>query len=487
MLPMLTWESLSTRAVPDWFLDAKLGVQMLWGPYSVPAWAPLSGNPATLLAENGWEHLLANDPRAEWYANGMRLSGSPTLDHHRLAWGRLSRYESFGRLFRQGLKAWEPSPCIESLAASGARYLIFCAKHHDGFLLWPSRRRNPKRREWQTTMDVVGAFAEIARGLGMRFGVSYSGGLDWSFDGLPIRTLDDLLEAIPTTKTYASYVDAHMRELIARYSPSLLWNDVCCPARQDLLALLDFYYESVPDGVINDRFGQFDPEEGTGLGRRLIETLQHVLPFKKKHPSAHASAAPTPRHFDFATTENGSPPVEDERMWERVRPVGFSPACNSAETDESLLSVRDLVHLLVDTVAHGGNLLLSLGPAASGQISEAVADRLRGLGDWLKRNGEAIYSTRRWEVTEAVTDEGIEVRYTRKGMTVYAILLGTPAGRAILLPSVRFLPYASIRILGSISHASWFQEGRDVQVRLSEPLKESPAHVISITPAPRLG
>ena len=116
---------------------------------------------------------------------------------------------------------------------------------------------------------------------------------------------------------------------------------------------------------------------------------------------------------------------------------------------------------------------------------ESVSLRLRGLGEWLKHNGEAIYSSRRWEVTEAVTDEGIEIRYTRKGMTVYAILLGTPAGRAFLLPSLRLLPYASLRILGTVSHAAWFQEGRDVHVRLSEPLRESPAHVISITPAPR--
>jgi alpha-L-fucosidase len=483
---VLTWESLGVRAVPDWFQDAKLGVLVPWGPYSVPAWAPLSGNPSTLVTEEGWEQLLANDPRAEWYANGLHISGSPTAEHHHSTWGRLSRYESFGRLFRQGLKAWEPAPLVDTLASVGARYLVFCAKHHDGFLLWPSRRKNSRRREWQTTMDVVGAFAEIAQGLGMRFGVYYSGGLDWSFGGLPIRSLDDLLEAIPTTKTYASYVDAHMRELITRYSPSILWNDVCCPARQDVLSLLDFYYHEVPDGVINDRFGQYDPEETTGLFRRLKEALQHLYPVRRRTPSAHASAAPTPRHLDFKTAENGDAPSDEEGAWERVRAVGFSSSCNSAETEESLLSVAGLVHLLVDTVAHGGNLLLSVGPDASGQVPELTSCRLRGFGDWLKRNGEAIYSTRRWEVTEAVTDEGIEVRYTKKGMTVYAILLGTPSGRAFILPSLRLLPYASLRILGSIGHAAWFQEGRDIQVRLSEPLRESPAHVISITPAPRL-
>lgn len=481
---MLTWESLDRRAVPAWYQDARLGVLVLWGPYSIPAWAPLTGRHAQVVADNGWTQALAKDPRAEWYANSMRVTGSPTADHHHAAWGRLSRYESFGRSFRQGLKAWDPSQLVDSLAGSGARYLVCCTKHHDGFLLWPSRKKNPKRREWQTAMDAVGAFAEIAEGLRMRFGVYYSGGLDWSFGGLPMRSLDDLLEAIPSTKTYAQYVDAHMRDLIARYSPAILWNDVCCPARQDLLSLLDYYYQSVPDGVINDRFGQYDPEEGTGLLQGIRETVRRVLPWGKT-PSAHASAAPAPRHLDFKTVEDDNAP-SDEGAWERIHSIGFSPACNSEETEESLLSMSGLVHLLVDTVAHGGNLLLPVGPDASGQIPEQLALRLRGLGDWLSRNGEGIYSTRRWDVTEAVTDEGIEVRYTKKGMTVYAILLGTPGGRAFTLPSLRLLPYASIRILGSISHATWSQEGRDVQVRLSEPLREAPAHVVSITPAPRL-
>lgn len=475
---METWESLSARPVPEWFQDAKLGVIVPWGPYAVPAWAPPSGDHAALVAEHGWQHALSNDPRAEWYANCMRIPGSPTWEHHRAAWGRLARYESFGRLFRQGLKASDPATLVDAIAASGARYLIFTAKHHDGFLLWPSRKKNPRRREWQTSMDVVGAFAEAARERGMKFGVYYSGGLDWTFGGLPIRSLEDLLEAIPTTRTYSAYVDAHFRELITRYRPSVLWNDVCSPAQEDILSLLNFYYESVPDGVVNDRFGQFDPEESAGLGRRLMERFQRILPVRKKPPSVHGSAAPAPRHLDFRTTEDDSAPAEEEGVWERLRYIG--------RTEESLLSVGDMVRSVVDTAAHGGNLLLSAGPAATGLISEPAISRLHDLGEWLRRNGEAIYSTRRWEVTEAVTDEGIEVRYTRKGMTVYAILLGTPAGRAFILPSLRFLPYASIRILGSVSHAAWFQEGRDVMVRLSEPLRASPAHVISITPAPRL-
>ncbi len=145
---MLTWDALADRPVPAWFADAKLGLLVCWGPWSVPAWAPASGEMPQVASELGWEHWFTHNAYAEWYANSMLLPGSPTRDHHRTRYGRLARYESFGREFRQGLKAWDPAALAEPLAASGARYVLFTAKHHDGFLLWPSRSRNPHRRGW---------------------------------------------------------------------------------------------------------------------------------------------------------------------------------------------------------------------------------------------------------------------------------------------------------------------------------------------------
>jgi alpha-L-fucosidase len=150
-----------------------------------------------------------------------------------------------------------------------------------------------------------------------------------------------------------------------------------------------------------------------------------------------------------------------------------------------MLSVPALVHLLVDVVARGGNLLLGVGPAADGSLSAAELSRLRGLGEWLKLNGEAIFGSRPWGDGEAATEDELPVRYTCRGMTTYAILLGTPAGRSIVLPSLRLLPYAGVRILGSLSYVTWSQEGKNIHIRLTEPLRNSPAHVISITPQPR--
>jgi len=184
-----------------------------------------------VVAKHGWEYWFAHNPYAEWYANSMLLPGSPTQEHHRARWGRLARYESFGRELRKGLKDWDPAAWMDPIGASGARYVVFTAKHHDGFLLWPARRRNPRRRAWQVSRDIVGELAEEVRARGMRFGLYYSGGLDWTFGGLPIRTHADLVGATPRSKGYAAYFDAHWRELIARYAPSILWNDIGSPRR----------------------------------------------------------------------------------------------------------------------------------------------------------------------------------------------------------------------------------------------------------------
>ena len=480
----VTWESLAERAVPSWYADAKLGILLSWGPFSVPAWAPVTGDPSRVVAERGWDYLFSHDPRAEWYGNGMSIATSPTHRHHKNAWGRLGRYEAFGQLFRANLRDWDPSATLGPIAESGARYLVANAKHHDGFTMWPSRRRNPKRKSWQSARDVLGEIAEGAHALGMRFGVYYSAGLDWTFGGTPIRSLPDVMGAIPRSRTYAAYVDAHWRELISRYSPSVLWSDVGSPASEDLLDLFSEYYAAVPDGVVNDRFGQPDPDEPGWIGRQLLSRITRLLPRGGRVP-AHARGMHPPRHADFHTVDSEAAEAGTDGPWECVRGLGYSAGFSTEETEDHTLSVSGLVRLLCTVTARGGNLLLCVGPRADGSLGPLHAARLRGLGEWLKLNGEAIYGTRPWGDGEGVTEDGIELRFTSKGMTAYAILLGTPAGRTIVLPSRRLLPYASVRVPGSIGFATWHQEGKDVHIRLSEPLREAPAHVVSITPPPR--
>jgi alpha-L-fucosidase len=482
----MTWESLSDRPVPEWYDDAKLGIMIQWGPYSVPAWAPPTGELPRVLDERGWEYWFANNPYAAWYANSMLIAGSPTQQHHRAVWGRLARYDSFVRTFRQGLKEWDPALWMDPIKASRARYVILTAKPHDGFLLWPARRRNPRKRGWQLSRDIIGEFAAAAMGGGLRLGLYYSGGLDWTFGGAPIRSMTDLVSATPRARGYAGYVDAHWRELISRYRPSILWNDIGSPRGEELLELFSWYYETVPDGLVNDRFGQSDTGESRSIPHRAATALFRLLAPRTRGLPSRLLAAPAPGHADVRTVEYGVVPTDGGGKWECVRGLGYSFGHTTTAGNENMLSVPALVRLLVDVVARGGNLLLGVGPGADGSLSEPQAARLKGLGDWLKLNGEAIFGSRPWGETDSATGDGTEVRFTRRGMTAYAILLGTPAGRTIVLPGLRLLPYAGVRILGSLSYVTWYEEGKDLHIRLSEPLRESAAHVISITPLPRI-
>jgi alpha-L-fucosidase len=441
---VLTWESLAERPVPPWHEDAKLGIMIHWGPYAAADREPGTDEPLQVIAE---------------------------------LWGRRGRYDALARIFRQGLREWDPSVTLGAIAASGARYLIVSAKHYDGFALWPARTKNPRKRGWQVTRDVVGELAAGARALGLRFGLYYSAGLDWTFGGTPTSGLVDLAAAIPRTRIYAAYVDAHWRELISRYSPSMLWNDVGSPATQDLLALFSDYYAAVPDGVVNDRFGQPAAQESVSDGLGIARAVRRLFAPRAARLPVRAGTILPVKHADSRTAGPEAPFPDLEGSWECVRSL--------EETEENLLPVSALVRLLCDVTARGGNLLIGVIPRSDGSLGPLQTARLRGLGEWLKLNGEAIFGSRPWGDREGVTEDGIEVRFTSRGMTAYAILLGTPAGRTIILPSLRLLPYAGLRVLGSIGYSTWFQEGKDVHIRLTEPLRESPAHVISMTPQPR--
>jgi len=207
-------------------------------------------------------------------------------------------------------------------------------------------------------------------------------------------------------------------------------------------------------------------------------------PRTSRVPARTLATLPT-RHADFHTVDSEGLSPDTGGPWECVRPLGCSLGHSRDEGEDQVPTVSALIRLLCDVAARGGNLLLGVGPRADGSLSPLQASRLAGLGAWLKLNGEAIFGSRPWGEGESATEDGIEVRYTCRGMTTYALLLGTPAGRLIVLPSLRLLPYAGLRILGAIGYSTWFQEGKDVHIRLTEPLRESPAHVISITPKPR--
>ena len=168
------------QAPPAWWSDAKLGIFVHWAPSSVAGWAPTDHEIGDLLASGQPDHM-ARVPYTEWYENSLRYPDSPVARHHRAAWGGRP-YEAFAADFEAGLEQWDPQAWAERFRDAGARYVVLVSKHHDGFCLWPTGVANPHRPGWHSKRDVVGELAEAVRGVGLRFGLYYSGGLDWTFE-----------------------------------------------------------------------------------------------------------------------------------------------------------------------------------------------------------------------------------------------------------------------------------------------------------------
>ena len=201
---------------------------------------------------------MARVPYTEWYENSLRYPDSPVARHHRAAWGGRP-YEAFAADFEAGLEQWDPQAWAERFRDAGARYVVLVSKHHDGFCLWPTGVANPHRPGWHSKRDVVGELAEAVRGVGLRFGLYYSGGLDWTFEARPVGSTAEVAASIPQGD-YPAYAEAHVRELIERYRPSVLWNDIAWPGRlATLVQLIDDYREAVPDGLVNDRWLCWSP------------------------------------------------------------------------------------------------------------------------------------------------------------------------------------------------------------------------------------
>src|SRR2546425_10343841 len=152
-----TWESIRTHTVPEWYNDAKLGIFIHWGLYSVPAWAPPTGE----LGKVDWNKWFIENPYAEWYLNTLRIVDSPTYKHHIATYGSNFDYYRFAGDFNKGLEKWQPERWASLFKKTGARYVVLTTKHHDGFRLWPSAIQNPHAngRDLSAKRDIVGDLA----------------------------------------------------------------------------------------------------------------------------------------------------------------------------------------------------------------------------------------------------------------------------------------------------------------------------------------
>jgi alpha-L-fucosidase len=363
----MTRNPFSNRALPSWFDEAGFGIFVHWGPFAVPAWAPTvegaleriirgeedDSSARERITEDEWRDAMSMLPYAEWYWNTLSIEGSPTHRHHLETYGD-QPYEIFGAQFADGLESpnatWDPSDWAELFAAAGAKYVVFCTKESDGFALYPSKHENPFIERWQLERDVTGELAEACRARGLRFGAFYSAGLDWTFKPPPVINLAALRRYIPDDEKYHEFVLSRLHEIIDRYEPDVLWNDMGWPPSLPYEDLFSYYYERVPEGVINDRFDR----EGVMTG------------------TAHA---------DFTTPEYRTKPSVPNKKWEMCRGIGQSFGYNAAEGPEWHLTTQQTLNLLSDVNSRGGNLLLNVGPTAEGEIPSLQRQVLEGIAE----------------------------------------------------------------------------------------------------------
>jgi len=405
--------------VPAWWSDAKLGIFVHWVPASVPGFAP-AGRDITELILSGEENPLSETPYSEWYQNSLRFPASSVSRFHRDHFGDRP-YSAFAGDFEAAAAEWDPEDWAHRFAAAGARYVVLVAKHHDGWCLWPSAVENPNVAHWHSSRDLVGELAEAVRGLGMRFGVYYSGGYDWTFDDTPIGRLSDGLGAVPRGR-YTAYATAQVRELVDRYRPAVLWNDIAWPSTwRHLRPVLEYYFAHVPDGVVNDRW--FTAPDLSALLR--VPGVQAVFDTAARAAVKRAGGLvpPRPRFFQHITPEYTSFPETVLTPWEVTRGMDSGFGYNRNSTEADFLTRDDLVRSFVDITAKGGNLLLNVGPRGEdARIPDEQQRRLDWLGGWMRVNGAAVARTRPWVRAHAVTPEGIEVRFTATGERLWALL-----------------------------------------------------------------
>jgi alpha-L-fucosidase len=435
-----TLESLNQHPLPQWYADAKLGIFVHWGLYSVPGWAPLVHPEHDFTAPD----YIKNNPYAEWYLNVIRIEGSPTQAYHREHYGADYDYYNFAPIFDRDIQKWNPDDWAKTFREAGAKYVVLTTKHHDGFTLWPSSTPNPKlpADRQHATRDIVGELTTAVNKQGLRMGLYYSGGYDWTFVPGPIRSADDYQKVKPQSEAYGKYADAQFRELIQHYHPAVLWNDIDYPKSGHPLELMAEYYNAVPDGVIDDRFGV--------------------------------------KHSDFKSPEYQVLDKISPTKWEECRGLGRSFGYNRAEGEAETIAPDELIYLLVDIVSKNGNLLLDVGPESDGTIPPVQMKRLQALGAWLGQNGEAIYGTRPWQTAEGQTSEGIRLRFTQSDSAVYATLLGTPKTDSVTLKSLTPKAGTQIYLLGEAKPLVWSPVGADTKIALPAALPGQYAYVLKI-------
>ena len=442
------WQSLRAYQAPEWFRDAKFGIFIHWGVYSVAGFG------------------------SEWYSRNMYQQGSPDFAHHVATYGPQTQFGYKDLIPKFTAEHFDPATWAKLFHDSGARYVVPVAEHHDGFPMyesnltdWCAGKMGPKR-------DVVGELAKAVRAEGMHLGASsHRAEHDWFFDG-GRRFASDVNDPkyaafygpaqlngadngdvgdLPRDFTYVSqaYMDdwlARTAEIVERYHPDLIYFD---------------WWVGQPD------FRSHLERFATYYYNRAAAQHQPVVLFYKLNDMADGSAT-----LDL---ERGG--LGDIRPQPWQTDTSLSNGSWGYIEHDTYKSPEVVIHQLADVVSKNGNLLMNVGPRPDGTIPEGAASTLLAIGAWLKVNGDAIYGTRPWRVygegptkfeaglfhdTDSKPYTADDYRFTMKGGALYAIELGWPkGGEAIiraLASGVGTREVASVDLLGSPEHLAFTQQ-----------------------------
>ena len=338
-----TWASLDQRPVPQWYKDAKFGIFIHWGVYSVPGWS-------------------TKGQYAEWYQQGLNSGDTARINYHKKKFGDLSYYQLADQ-FKAEL--YNPDEWAHLIERSGARYVVLTSKHHDGFANWPSKETAKAWTiPWNAAVtgphrDLLGDLFTAIRKTSVHPGMYYSL-YEWYN---PIWKKD--------RSAYVSgYMWPQMKDLIDTYRPEVFWTD-----------------------------GDWDGPDSLWKSTAFLAWLYNESPVKDKIVTYDRWGAGIRFHHGGVYTPEYQPNADFEgHYWEESRGMGFSYGYNREEDSWDYNSANSLVLQLIDKVSRGGNFLLDIGPDEHGKIPPIMEERLLQIGDWMRINGEAIYGTTRWRI-----------------------------------------------------------------------------------------
>lgn len=412
------WESLSQYRTPLWFRDAKFGIFIHWGVYSVPAFG------------------------SEWYSRNMYIQGSREFEHHVKTYGPQKDfgYKDFIPLFRA--EKFAPEEWARLFRDAGARYVVPVAEHHDGFQMYPSELSRWNACDMGPRRDVIGELKSACQAKGLSFCASSHRAEHWFFMGHGREFDSDIREPMGLGDFY--------------------WPAMPEPDHQDLHSTPAPTEEYLTDWLLRccELVDKYHP--------RLVYFdwwIQHsaVKPYLRKFAAYYYNRAEENGYepvicYKYDAFPFGCATVDVERgQFAQCKPYAWQTdtACayNSwgYTTGNRFKDPNGILCDLVDIVSKNGCLLLNIGPRADGTITDEDKNILLTIGKWLKTNGEAIYGSRPWrvsaegptEIPEGQFTDGAQkhftpqdVRYTCRGGHIYAFVLSYPENGEVAFPAL---------------------------------------------------